>query len=259
MVAKAPHNSDGSPHWVIEAGSAKLRTSVHRSGVAVAAAVVIPARRVRLTQGLSQIREPHASLLTAPLELPSILRVQPVHVPLCRIDTTAQVTFLPHALVLLLLSHTQTRELPAQPLHPQRPLTHVQARPPALRALLTRSDRRAPRQHPRRRTLTKDLSFQRDSVTHHLLLDRRRLESRQGLGARPLGVRRDLRQPVGLQVPQMTQHLPSRPPRHLSRGGAQLRLQRHILDRQTHPRIQRGQHQPRSRGSSPGRVGAKGM
>lgn len=190
---------------------------IHRRGVAVAAAVVIPARRVRLTQGLSQIREPHASLLTAPLELPSILRVQPVHVPLCRIDTTAQVTFLPHALVLLLLSHTRTRELPAQPLHPQRPLTHVQARPPSLCALLARSDRRAPRQHPRRRTLTKDLSFQRDSVTHHLL-DGRRLESRQGLGARPLGVRRDLRQPVGLQVRQMTQHLPSRPPRHLTRG-----------------------------------------
>lgn len=259
MVAKAPHNSDGSPHWVIEAGSAKLRTSVHRSGVAVAAAVFIPARRVRLTQGLSQIREPHPSLLAAPLELPAVLRLEPCCVRLCGVDTTAQVTFLPHTLTLLLTPHTQTRKLPTQPLHPQRPLTRIQTRPPALRALMTRSDRRATREHPRRRTLTKDLSFQRDSVTHHLLLDRRRLESRQGLGARPLGVRRDLRQPVGLQVPQMTQHLPSRPPRHLTRCRAQLRLQRHILDRQTHPRIQRGQHQPRSRGSSPGRVGAKGM
>ena len=225
---------------------------IHRRGVAVAAAVVIPARRVRLTQGLSQIREPHASFLAAPLELPAVLRLEPCCVPLCWVDTTAQITFLPHTLALLLTPHTQTRELPTQPLHPQRPLTHVQARPPSLCALLARSDRRAPRQHPRRRTLTKDLSFQRDSVTHHLLLDRRRLERRQGMWARPLARRRDLRQPVGLQVRQMPQHLPSRPPRHLTRRRAQLRFQRHVLSRQANPRIQRGQHQPGSRGEGAG-------
>ena len=60
-----------------------------RRGVAVAAAVVIPTRRVRLTQGLSQIREPHATLLAAPLELASILRLEPVRMSPRQVNTTA--------------------------------------------------------------------------------------------------------------------------------------------------------------------------